>query len=74
MRKTASPLRNLRRARTMTQADLARVVRVSQQTIAKIERGLYTPPADLQVRLAAVLGVAVDVLFPVNDEPRSVVA
>ena len=58
MRKPTTPLRNLRRARTLNQTDLARLVGVSQQTLSKMERGLLTPSPDLRARLAAILGVA----------------
>jgi len=59
-----SPLRNLRRARTLNQDDLARLARISQQSLSKIEKGLLVPSADLQARLAAILGVSTEELFP----------
>lgn len=68
MRKS-TPLRNLRRARTMNQADLARLLGVSQQTLSKYENGTVEPPAHMKARLAAVLGVSVHDVFP---EPESV--
>lgn len=58
-----SPLRNLRKARALTQADLARLVRVSQQTIAKAERGRLRLRPDVEARIATVLGVSRGELF-----------
>lgn len=63
------PLRNLRRARTLNQDDLARLVGISQQSLSKIEKGILLPSADVQARLAAILGASrKDCGFPV-DEP-----
>lgn len=63
-RKAGSPLRNLRRARTLNQADLARLAGVSQQTLSKYESGVLVPSADVQARLAAILGVVPSDVFP----------
>jgi transcriptional regulator with XRE-family HTH domain len=63
-----TPLRNLRRARTLTQADIARLLDVSQQTYSKYESGLIRPSADIQARIAAVLGVSKRELFPDTEE------
>jgi transcriptional regulator with XRE-family HTH domain len=52
-------LRQLRRSRTISQKELARMLRVAQPTICKYERGLLVPPIGLQVRIAAILGVSV---------------
>jgi len=53
----------MRRARTLRQEDLARLVGVTQETISKAERGLIRPNAGLQARIAAVLGVSPQTLF-----------
>ena len=72
MRKTQrTPLENFRRARTLNQGDLARLVKISQQSLSKIERGLLIPSRDLQERLAAVLGVSVADLFPSAEAKAS---
>lgn len=63
MRKT-TPLRNLRRARTLNQAQLASLVGVSQQTLSKFESGRLRPSEDVAARLAAILGVSAADLFP----------
>jgi transcriptional regulator with XRE-family HTH domain len=59
-----SPLRNLRRTRTITQADLARIVGVTQETMSKYERGVIVPSADMAALIAAVLGSTAQALFP----------
>lgn len=63
-RKPDSPLRNVRRARTMNQEQLAALVGVTQETISKAERGILRPSPDVQQRIAAVLGVSRHELFP----------
>jgi transcriptional regulator with XRE-family HTH domain len=63
MRK-ATPLRNLRRARTLNQANMAGLIGVTQQTWSKYESGVVIPPKDVQVRIAAILGAGVDECFP----------
>jgi transcriptional regulator with XRE-family HTH domain len=51
----------------MTQADLARKVGISQQSIAAIERGRRkTLSWQTVARISKVLGVDPDVLFPVD--------
>lgn len=63
-RSVVSPLRNLRRARTLNQSDLARLVGVTQETISKAERGALRLTPDLQTRIATVLGAPRHELFP----------
>lgn len=65
MRKTtSSALRNVRRTRTINQADLAELIGISQQTLSKYERGRLVPTPDLQGRIAAILGVNRQDIFP----------
>lgn len=66
-----TPLRNLRRARTISQAMFAQLIGVSQQTYSKYESGLLTPPDDLQIRIAAVLGVPVTAVFVTTNDERA---
>jgi transcriptional regulator with XRE-family HTH domain len=69
MRKpNATPLHNLRRARTMSQQDLARLAHISQQSLSKIERGVLRPSRDVRARLAAILGVSEADAFPARSE------
>jgi transcriptional regulator with XRE-family HTH domain len=71
VRRQTTPLKNLRRSRTLNQTELARIVGISQQHLSKIERGLVVPTPDLKARLAAVLGVSVPDVFA---EPEAVSA
>lgn len=63
-----TPLRNTRRARMISQADLAKIVRVSQQTISKAERGILPLSKDVQELIAQVLATPRAELFPMTDE------
>lgn len=63
-KKPQTPLRNLRRARTLNQAQMARLLEVSQQTYSKYESGVLVPLEDMQARIAAILGGSVETLFP----------
>lgn len=60
----SSPLRNIRVARTISQADLARLVGVTQETISKAERGMLNLSADVQARISTVLGSRLEDVFP----------
>lgn len=51
----------------MNQSDLARLVGVTQETISKAERGTLNLSADIQARIAAVLGASRHELFPASD-------
>lgn len=63
-RKQNSPLRNIRRARTMNQSELARLVGVTQETLSKAERGVLKLSPDVQARIATILGTPRHELFP----------
>jgi transcriptional regulator with XRE-family HTH domain len=58
--------------RDITQAQLAEQVGVSQQTICRLERSATRSVAwETVARISKVLGVAPEVLFPVQDlEPE----
>ena len=64
-------LRQLRKARTLTQVDLARIAEVSQQSIAAYEQGRAVPSRDVQARLAAILGTSTDTLWPAEEAKAS---
>lgn len=66
----ANRVREVRRARRLTQAELAREVRVSRQTIISIEQGDYSPSVHLALDLARVLGATVEALFAADQEDR----
>lgn len=72
--KVDSPLRNFRRLRTINQQELARIVGVNQATISKAERGEIQLQPSLKARIAAVLAVSREELFPAPVEERDSVS
>lgn len=56
-------LRDLRKARGLSQADLAEALQVSRQTIIAIEADKYDPSLPLAYRLAAHFDVPAEELF-----------
>ena len=61
-------VRAVRRARRMTQAELAAATGVSRQTVISVEGGDYAPSVYLAIRIAAALDTTVDDLFFVTTE------
>lgn len=59
-------VRETRRARRMTQAELATAVGVSRQTVVSIEGGDYAPSVLLALRIAEVLEHPIDRLFMID--------
>ena len=62
-------LREARLAAGLTQAALAHRVEVSRKTINTVENGVFVPSTALALRLARALGVRVEDLFALPDEP-----
>lgn len=58
-----TPIAIIRKARTLSQQDMARLLGVSQQTLSKFETGRLAPDAAVRVRMAAILGVSENELF-----------
>lgn len=56
-------LRDLRKARGLSQAELAEAVEVSRQTIIAMEAEKYDPSLPMAYRLAVFFGVPVEELF-----------
>ncbi len=56
-------LRDLRKARGLSQVDLAEAIEVSRQTIIAMEADKYDPSLPMAYRLAAYFGVPVEDLF-----------
>ena len=52
-----------RAKKNLTQADLAKMVKVSRQTINTMEQGKYVPSTVLALRLAKVFEVEVSEIF-----------
>ena len=56
-------LRELRKSRRLSQAELAEALEVSRQTINAVEADKYDPSLPMAYRLAAFFGVPVEELF-----------
>lgn len=62
-------LRELRRSRGMTQADLARKAQITVSYVWRLESGGAAPGIDLVDRLATALGTTVADLLPATSSP-----
>ena len=69
-------IRALRKARSLSQQELAERLHVVRQTVSKWEQGLSVPDADMLVRLAECLEVSVEELLgaPKPLEPQAILA
>jgi putative transcriptional regulator len=56
-------LKELRAQRNWTQAELARALEVSRQTVNAIETGKYDPSLPLAFRLARLFGLPIEGIF-----------
>jgi transcriptional regulator with XRE-family HTH domain/Zn-dependent peptidase ImmA (M78 family) len=61
-------IRNLRRQRNWTMAELAAKIGMNQVPLGRIERGVNAPSASVIYRLAKALGVSVDTLFAEHEQ------
>ncbi|MCC2031667.1 helix-turn-helix transcriptional regulator [Microbacterium allomyrinae] len=61
--KVTNSIRAAREASGMTQAELARQVGVTRQTLIAIEQGKYSPTLELAFQLSRAFGVGLDDLF-----------
>ncbi|WP_395242480.1 helix-turn-helix transcriptional regulator [Agromyces sp. MMS24-K17] len=52
----------------MTQADLAKRIGVTRQTVIAIEQGRYSPSLELAFQIARVFGVGLDDVFQFPEE------
>ena len=62
-------IRNLRIDNGLTQADVARLLNVSQNTYSQYEIGVMRYPLDAVVLLAQHYNVSVDYLVGLTDDP-----
>lgn len=69
VRRFAARLRELRQARGMTQADLAREANVTPNYVGRLENAGAAPGIDLVDRLATALGTTTTVLLPTTTPP-----
>ncbi len=61
-------LEELRKARGITQEELAGVLEVSRQTISSIENGRYNPSIILAFKIARYFGVNIEEIFLYEEE------
>lgn len=65
-------IRQLRFARDeMTQAELARRVGVTRQTVIAIEQGKYSPSLEMAFQIARALGVSLDDVFHYPEDAQA---
>lgn len=57
-----------RAKKNITQAELAKLVKVSRQTINAIELGKYVPSTVLALRLASIFNIEMSELFTLEDK------
>ena len=60
-----------RAKKNITQADLAKLAKVSRQTINAMELGKYVPSTVLALRLAHIFAVEVSQIFTLEDSDWS---
>ncbi len=61
--RVSNAIRDHRDASGMTQAELARRLGVTRQTVIAIEQGRYSPSLELAFQIAAEFGVGIDDIF-----------
>ena len=57
-----------RAIKNITQAELAKLIGVSRQTINTIESNRYVPSTVLALKIARIFGKAVEAIFILDDE------
>jgi len=60
-------IRELRKANSYRQEDLAEALGVSRQTIIAIENNKYNPTLELAMKMARYLNTTVEELFELDD-------
>ncbi|MFK4834709.1 helix-turn-helix transcriptional regulator [Microbacterium sp. ZW T2_14] len=66
--RVTNSIRAVREAAGITQAELARRVGVTRQTLIAIEQGRYSPTLELAFQLSRAFGVSLDDLFDYPEE------
>jgi len=61
--KVTNSIRVIREAAGLTQADLAKQIGVTRQTLIAIEQGKYSPTLELAFQISRVFGIGLDELF-----------
>ncbi|UYP44361.1 hypothetical protein NEF87_000646 [Candidatus Lokiarchaeum ossiferum] len=65
--KMKSKIKELRKKKNLTQAELADKCNVTRQTIIYLEQGKYVPSLTLAMQLAKILGVIIEEIFELED-------
>lgn len=65
-----SHIKELRKARGVSQSDLATALGVSRQTIISIESGRYTASLPLAFRIARYFGKPIEEIFVYTEEEQ----
>lgn len=66
--RVTNTIRAIREEAGMTQADLARRIGVTRQTLIAIEQGRYSPTLELAFQISRVFGVGLDDVFHYPEE------
>ena len=66
--KVTNSIRAVREAAGITQAELARRIGVTRQTLIAIEQGRYSPTLELAFQLSRAFGVGLDDLFDYPED------
>lgn len=65
---TENKITQLRKAKGMTQNELADAANVSRQTIISLEQGRYNPSITLAYKIAKIFGKSIEEVFIFNEE------
>lgn len=63
-------IKDLREDRELTQAEIARVIRTTQQQYSKIENGISDISGEKLVRLAEFYNISIDYILGLTEIPR----
>ena len=66
--RVTNSIRAVREVQGMTQAELAKRIGVTRQTVIAIEQGKYSPTLELAFKIAHTFGVPLDDVFQYPDE------
>lgn len=69
--RVTNQIRERRTERGLTQAELARAVGATRQTIIAIEQGRYSPSLEMAFQIARVFGVGLDDVFQYEPEEEA---
>ena len=61
-------LEELRKARGITQEELAALLEVSRQTISSLEKGRYNPSIQLAFKIARYFGLRIEDIFIYEED------